>query len=193
MRCPDCQSPLAPIEAGPGLELDRCEACKGLWFDARELPMLDEVHELPESPVLEGGDENPGHRGTLPPEAAKRACPRCDGIKLRRHFFSWRKDVQVDTCASCGGTWLDHGELVRLRAEYRDAKAREADTVRHVTGQLAPFEALQDAALARTEARLAAQASRGGSARRLASASPVMAGVLERAVDGLLDGLLDLW
>jgi uncharacterized protein len=37
-------------------------------------------------------------------------CPRCDG-KLEAKTF---EDVAVDTCAKCGGLWLDSGELERL-------------------------------------------------------------------------------
>jgi Zn-finger nucleic acid-binding protein len=57
--------------------------------------------------------------------ARKRACPRCDGVKLKRHFFSARKSVEVDQCPSCNGYWLDAGELEKVRAEIA-AKTTQA-------------------------------------------------------------------
>src|SRR3954453_2661167 len=37
-------------------------------------------------------------------------CPKC-GMELREIRF---RDVQVDRCFSCNGTWLDAGELEKL-------------------------------------------------------------------------------
>jgi Zn-finger nucleic acid-binding protein len=42
-------------------------------------------------------------------------CPRC-GIPLTEKD---QTGIQVDTCASCGGVWLDRGELARIRARLR--------------------------------------------------------------------------
>jgi Zn-finger nucleic acid-binding protein len=47
----------------------------------------------------------------------KRSCPRCDGVKLQRHYFSPRRLVEVDECPNCAGYWLDAGELAKIRAE----------------------------------------------------------------------------
>jgi Zn-finger nucleic acid-binding protein len=53
----------------------------------------------------------------------KRACPRCDGVKLKRHFFSAKRQIDVDLCPGCGGYWLDAGELEKIRGEKADAAA----------------------------------------------------------------------
>jgi ribosomal protein L37AE/L43A len=42
--------------------------------------------------------------------AATMACPRCGGALVERVHHS----VKIDECASCGGTWLDKGELAIL-------------------------------------------------------------------------------
>ena len=47
----------------------------------------------------------------------KRECPRCEGIKLHRHYFSAKRRVEVDQCPNCGGYWLDAGELQQIRTE----------------------------------------------------------------------------
>jgi Zn-finger nucleic acid-binding protein len=38
-------------------------------------------------------------------------------VKLKRHFFSAKRRVEVDQCPNCGGYWLDAGELALIRAE----------------------------------------------------------------------------
>jgi len=53
----------------------------------------------------------------------KRECPRCQAIKLHRHFFSARRRVQVDQCPNCGGYWLDAGELALIREEKAEVDA----------------------------------------------------------------------
>ena len=47
----------------------------------------------------------------------KRECPRCPDVKLKRHFFSAKRQIEVDECPNCGGYWLDAGELAKIRAE----------------------------------------------------------------------------
>jgi Zn-finger nucleic acid-binding protein len=55
----------------------------------------------------------------------KRECPRCSGVKLHRHFFSAKRRVEVDQCPSCGGYWLDAGELAMIRAETSQTAAAD--------------------------------------------------------------------
>lgn len=47
---------------------------------------------------------------------------------MMRHFYSPRRRVEVDECPSCGGVWLDAGELALIREEH----ASEADQERAV-------------------------------------------------------------
>jgi Zn-finger nucleic acid-binding protein len=136
------------VEAASGLFLDVCRSgCQGIWLDNRELEAIDEAHEHPEAPVLRLVESTPQGTGVLSDSAAKRPCPRCEGVKLQRHWFSWRREVQVDRCGQCGGYWLDTGELDRIRAEYRSAEAREAEAERRASAMLAEQEADQEARL----------------------------------------------
>lgn len=41
---------------------------------------------------------------------------------MMRHFYSDRREVQVDECPNCGGVWLDPGELAQVRLEMLDRK-----------------------------------------------------------------------
>ncbi len=55
---------------------------------------------------------------------------RCinDGDEMTR--MTWEADVEVDRCPTCGGTWLDHGELEQLQStverDYSEDLARPA-------------------------------------------------------------------
>ena len=64
-------------------------------------------------------------------DSLPRYCPAC-GAKMAKNFSSIKKTITVDECYSCGGKFLDHGELSAIRQEYEDDTARTADTMRFV-------------------------------------------------------------
>ena len=41
-----------------------------------------------------------------------------------RHFFSVKKEVEVDECPSCAGFWLDFGELGKIREQFNSEEER---------------------------------------------------------------------
>lgn len=118
MKCPACDRPLIETQVG-SLKVDIChDGCGGIWFDAFELQRVDEPGETAGEHLVEVR-RNPDVTVDF---QRKRVCPRCPDVKLKRHFFSARRRVEVDHCPNCGGYWLDHGELEGIRAE----KAEEA-------------------------------------------------------------------
>ncbi len=125
IKCPACDFEMTEFTLG-GITIDACHGgCGGIWFDAFELQRLDERHELPDQHVL---------RIQINPDievdfSRKRSCPRCDGVKLQRHFYSPRLEVEVDHCPGCGGYWLDAGEFERIR-DHMNAPARVSATAR---------------------------------------------------------------
>ena len=104
--------------------VDVCHhGCGGIWFDCFELQKFDE------------GGSDPGEMLNVvkDPDISRMRherlkCPRCVGVVLGRHFFSIRQKVEVDSCPSCGGYWLDHGELDRIRREFETDEARDRAT-----------------------------------------------------------------
>src|SRR5262245_10389619 len=134
MKCPACFNELTTIQVG-SIEVDACHGgCGGIWFEAFELQRVDEEHEPGQPLVHIQLDE----RVVVDP-SRKRECPRCEGVKLHRHYFSSKKRVQVDQCPGCGGYWLDAGELEQIRNEktetFRAEHAREsisADFIRYL-------------------------------------------------------------
>jgi hypothetical protein len=134
MKCPACFNQLKALTVG-SWTVDVCESgCGGIWFDAFELQRVDEKQESVGDALLHiRRDER-----IVADPARKRECPRCDGIKLHRHFFSARRRVEVDQCPNCNGYWLDAGELAQIRAEQMEKACREesgsvsADFIRYL-------------------------------------------------------------
>ena len=115
MKCPACRNELTPFRVRD-LTVDVCQdGCGGIWFDAFELQKVDEDSETAGQPLLHIRRD----QSLVVDASRKRECPRCAGIKLRRHFFSAKRRVEVDHCPGCAGYWLDAGELALLRAEKR--------------------------------------------------------------------------
>jgi Zn-finger nucleic acid-binding protein len=123
MKCPACFNDLTEIQVG-NLKVDVCQGgCGGIWFDAFELQKVDREDEASGGHLL---DIKRDESVKVDPHR-KRDCPRCAGVKLKRHFFSAKRLVEVDECPNCAGYWLDAGELARIRAE----KALQAQNVPH--------------------------------------------------------------
>ena len=122
MNCPACNNLLSHIVAG-GIELDVCKnGCGGIWFDKFEFKRFDEPHEeagveLLDIPVDESIKIN---------HDEKRKCPKCSDATLIRHFFSVKKDVEIDTCYTCAGVWLDSGELNNVRNQFTSEEEKRA-------------------------------------------------------------------
>ena len=122
MKCPACFNELTELQVG-SLFVDACQGgCGGIWFDAFELPRVDEESEEAGERLLE---IQRGERVVIDP-VRKRECPRCAGVKLKRHFFSAKRRVEVDECPNCGGYWLDAGELAAIRDEKTEAATTAA-------------------------------------------------------------------
>ena len=123
MDCPACGNALREVQAG-AMRVDVCTGgCGGIWFDWFELSKVDEPDEYAGEELLEV-DRDPGVHVD---HAARRECPRCDGIVMMRHFFSVKRQVEVDECPGCAGFWLDAGELSTIRGLFASEEAaREA-------------------------------------------------------------------
>jgi Zn-finger nucleic acid-binding protein len=122
MKCPACDSELTMMQVGP-VEVDACHGgCGGLWFDAFELKKVDENHETAGEHLI----QVPRNPAVKLDTSRKRQCPRCEGVKLRRHQFRRESRVEVDHCPNCAGYWLDGGELERIRVELHPENQAQA-------------------------------------------------------------------
>lgn len=97
-----------------GVRVDVCHGgCGGVWFDNFEMQRVAQKGAEAESALCRL-EVSPACRVDT---HRKRSCPRCPDIKLRRHFYTPSRRVQVDECPGCGGYWLDAGELSLVRQE----------------------------------------------------------------------------
>ena len=120
MQCPACHRALSSLTVGD-VTVDVCQdGCAGMWFDHGELISFDDPSDaLGQTLVALAGDPRAAVDVTV-----RRRCPRCPSSVLMRHFFSAKRAVTVDECPTCGGMWLDAGELAQVRAEYTSRAAR---------------------------------------------------------------------
>jgi Zn-finger nucleic acid-binding protein len=104
LSCPRCKhAVLEEIELRE-VPLDRCPCCAGIWFDNAEVLELTGLK-----------NQLSGFESIVPAvvfHKEKMACPKCDGVTLRRLVMpSEGRDKVLYRCASCLGTWIDRGEL----------------------------------------------------------------------------------
>ncbi|HCP48057.1 MAG TPA: hypothetical protein DIU15_18605 [Deltaproteobacteria bacterium] len=108
MNCPKCpQSPLRN-EHWEGVDLDRCLVCGGLFLDPGELEgMLTS---------FSGGWADDSRYSAISNQQDMQlgSCPRCTTIMTP--YLSPR-NIRLDRCGSCGGLFLDQGELAAMRRE----------------------------------------------------------------------------
>ena len=147
MKCPACGNAMTGFQV-QGIALDVCKGgCGGIWFDGHELKKVDEPHEAMGEELLHV-ERNP--QVVVRPNA-QRECPRCAGMPMMQHFASVKREVTVDECPNCGGFFLDHGELNRVRSEYASEEERRR-AAEAVFAEL--FDEGLDAAAQQSQARL---------------------------------------
>lgn len=95
--CPDCGQALVeqaiPSHYGAPIQVDRCPACGGIWFDDLELYMAG-AQDL----IVAGGQQT-----GPPPRADDVECPRCHLALRRAAPYGLPADVWLFECATCEG------------------------------------------------------------------------------------------
>jgi len=117
LKCPNCDINLAHYEA-LGIALDGCATgCGGIWFDKGELQKFEDLNERPPFEIL----RLKKNAESIINLAGDRSCPRCihhgNESALETRLAERTLGVEVDTCPTCAGTWLDLGELKLIRAD----------------------------------------------------------------------------
>lgn len=134
MQCPACGRALQTILVGD-VSVEVCQGgCGGLWFDNYELKKVDEPHEAAGQALLDvERDEK-----IKVDHSRKRNCPKCNNTVMMRHFFSVKRQVEIDECPRCAGVWLDYGELGTIRKTCQSQQEREKAAEEYFTEVLGP-------------------------------------------------------
>lgn len=138
--CPACGKEMEKIfiERANCL-IDVCtNGCGGIYFDNREFKKFDENLESIDEIQAKLADKT--FKKT--DETFKRVCPAC-GMKMVKNSTSVKGEIIIDDCYSCGGKFLDFGELEKIRAEYPTEEARKQAVVDYLKSSMgAEFEAM---------------------------------------------------
>lgn len=115
ITCPACNAVMKKIFIpAAGINVDICaDGCGGIFFDNQELQRFnkasDDISEIKE--ILEG-------KSFTPVDVSEtRICPACGKSMVKTRIKGLK--VQIDTCYTCGGIFLDHGELDLIRQGVR--------------------------------------------------------------------------
>lgn len=120
MNCPTCSKSLVSKDVA-GITLDVCQnGCGGIWFDQFEFKKFDEKKE----PDAEATLALKTRAGSKSASSEQHNCPKCQTVKMMRHFSSTKRQVLIDQCPLCAGVWLDVGELTQIRNEFENEEQR---------------------------------------------------------------------
>jgi len=125
IRCPRDDTELrGRIVAGTifPFRIDECTKCGGTWFDRGELRKV--THDAELEKIL---------RDYATPGPNPIACLR-DQAPMNRRVI---EDVEIDVCESCGGFWVDGGELQELVSAAKDVES-SGDPERPLISELEP-------------------------------------------------------
>jgi len=115
LTCPKCSAPMESI-AFHDIHVDRCTACKGLWFDALEKDHLD---ELKDSASVDVG-QSPAKAAGAP---AHMNCPVCH-TRMIAMVDVKNPSVHFESCKVCYGLFFDAGK-------YREHKEHQTLSLFH--------------------------------------------------------------
>ena len=115
MQCPVCDSPLGAISY-EGINIDTCEDCHGEWLDAGELTQIIKAREVrfdeQERRAIAAAAKVPGIKLDKVDRTLK--CPKCGG-QTDPVNYGGDTGIIIDKCSTCGGIWLDQGELEKIQ------------------------------------------------------------------------------
>lgn len=133
INCPACGKKMEKVFIKEqGINIDICaDGCGGIFFDNREFDSFDEQNE----DISKIVDKLKNKKFTAVQSNSTRICPNC-GAKMVKNHSSISNEIEVDECYSCGGKFLDFGELEKIRSEYKNNEQRDADILSYVYKQV---------------------------------------------------------
>lgn len=103
--CPNCDGNMQIGTIHERWKVCFCNQCRGFLVDNGILQVM--AHDL--RMEYRGPDDNP--QPIDPAELNEhRVCPACE-VVMDTHPYYGKGNIVINTCAPCGVTWMDHGEL----------------------------------------------------------------------------------
>ena len=107
MQCPKCEGEFEKIVFS-NIVVDRCQNCKGLWFDMLE---KDDLVQIEGSEIIDVGSDQVGDQYR---EMREIDCPVCEQPMIpmvdKDQFH-----IKYESCPLCFGTFFDAGEFRDLK------------------------------------------------------------------------------
>ena len=119
ITCPACGTQMTKVfVVDKGIYVDVCDkGCGGIFFDAKEIQEFsDENADISEIKQLLVGKKFKNVN-----EFETRICPACNHKMIKTKVFG----IEIDTCYTCGGVFLDNGEFEKVRANFKKPKRVE--------------------------------------------------------------------
>jgi uncharacterized protein len=122
MVCPKCDSEMEKV-VYQTIEVDRCQSCKGLWFDLLEHQRLAEMKG---SESIDTGDPAVGRDFN---KLGDVDCPVCK-TRMVRMVDPAQPHIWFESCPVCYGVFFDAGEFTDYKQStvldfFRDLFAKE--------------------------------------------------------------------
>ena len=103
MNCPKCNATMETVTY-ENITVERCTACKGLWFDALE---AEHLKALRGSQDIDTGSAD---KGRFMDNISKVRCPVCNTPMIQMVDVH-HPDLRFESCKVCYGMFFDAGEF----------------------------------------------------------------------------------
>lgn len=103
MICPKCESEMEKI-VFQTIEIDRCQNCKGIWFDSLE---YQELKKIRDSEKLDNGSSVDGKKFN---KIDRINCPKCRTLMIKM-VDKDQPHISYESCSVCYGAFYDAGEF----------------------------------------------------------------------------------
>jgi Zn-finger nucleic acid-binding protein len=114
LKCPNHCGPLTALFY-EGIEIDICEACKGVWLDYGELThILEKPRQWPEDTVRKVLGRLVRYNAPPFGDARELLCPKCS-VALEEVNYQGTSNIILNPCLNLDGVWLDAGRLLDIR------------------------------------------------------------------------------
>lgn len=128
IRCPACGNKMKKVFIpSAGLNVDICvDGCGGIYFDRKEIQHFQNGNDKSYNEIKK---ELSGKIFTPVNQNETRVCPVCAAKMVKTKIQGL--NVEIDTCYSCGGIFLDNGELELIRESMKKTsyqKVQETNT-----------------------------------------------------------------